>query len=99
MTMKTKNIQRTTAGALLLGLALVAGCKAGKPGSLEGDVMKQIKQNVTIGGKDVKNPGAKEAAPSERNPGTQRSENAQPRRAAADDRRAVRRGARRGHGS
>jgi mono/diheme cytochrome c family protein len=59
MTMTKTYIQRTAASALLVGLALFAGCKAGKPGSIEGGVMKEIKQNVTIGGKDVKNPIAK----------------------------------------
>src|SRR4051812_20116153 len=47
--------------ALLLPLILLA-CKASTPGSIEGGVMKQIKQNVTIGGKDVKNPIAKSDA-------------------------------------
>jgi mono/diheme cytochrome c family protein len=40
-------------------LSLLAACKAGKPGSMESGVMQQIKQNVTIGGKDLKNPIAK----------------------------------------
>jgi mono/diheme cytochrome c family protein len=41
--------------SLLLPLVLLA-CKAGQPGSIEGGVIKEIKQNVTIGGKDWKNP-------------------------------------------
>jgi mono/diheme cytochrome c family protein len=40
-------------------LSFLTACKAGKPGSLQGGVMSEIKQNVTIGGKDVKNPVAK----------------------------------------
>src|SRR3954467_1153132 len=51
----------TRVAALLLPLILLA-CKASTPGSIEGGVMKQIKQNVTIGGKDVKNPIAKSDA-------------------------------------
>src|SRR3954465_14452858 len=51
----------TRLAALLLPLILLA-CKASTPGSLEGGVMKEIKQNVTIGGKDVKNPVAKSDA-------------------------------------
>src|SRR5436309_2673020 len=34
----------------------VAGCKVGKPGKVESTVMGEIKHNVTIGGKDWKNP-------------------------------------------
>jgi len=47
--------------ASLLALALLA-CKAGSPGSIESGVMKELKQNVTIGGKDWKNPVAKSDA-------------------------------------
>jgi mono/diheme cytochrome c family protein len=47
--------------SLLLPIILLA-CKAGTPGSIEGGVMKEIKQNVTIGGKDWKNPVAKSDA-------------------------------------
>src|SRR5436190_7094535 len=43
-------------------LSLLAACKASKPGSIEGGVMKEIKQNVTIGGKDWKNPVTKSDA-------------------------------------
>ncbi len=46
----------------LTGLAacslLLAGCKAGKPNGLESSVVNGIKHNVTIGGKDWKNPVA-----------------------------------------
>jgi mono/diheme cytochrome c family protein len=40
---------------LIFVLAL-AGCKAGKPGGLERSVITGIKHEVTIGGKDLKNP-------------------------------------------
>ena len=33
-----------------------AGCKAGKPGKIETKVMDGIKRNITVGGKDWKNP-------------------------------------------
>jgi mono/diheme cytochrome c family protein len=39
-------------------LLLLAGCKASEPGKVESSVMKTVKQNVTIGGKDWKNPVA-----------------------------------------
>ena len=41
--------------ALICALTM-AGCKASQPGKLETSVMSDIKRNVTIGGKDVKNP-------------------------------------------
>lgn len=50
-----------TLASLLLPLILLA-CKAGQPGGIEGGVIKEIKQNVTIGGKDWKNPVAKSDA-------------------------------------
>ncbi len=37
-------------------LALLAGCKASKPGGVESKVANTIKHDVTIGGKDWKNP-------------------------------------------
>src|SRR5262245_34765145 len=40
---------------LVLVLAL-AGCKAGEPGKVEKSVVKEIKHQMTIGGKDWKNP-------------------------------------------
>ena len=49
-------LKRSAVFASLLALALLAACRAGKPSSLEGGMMSQIKQNVTIGGKDWKNP-------------------------------------------
>lgn len=42
-----------------LGLiAAVAGCKAGEPGRMEKSVVTEIKHEMTIGGKDDKNPVA-----------------------------------------
>jgi mono/diheme cytochrome c family protein len=45
-----------------LSLALLAflltGCKASEPGAMQTSVMKTVKQKVTIGGKDWKNPVA-----------------------------------------
>ncbi|MBI2677150.1 MAG: cytochrome c [Candidatus Koribacter versatilis] len=58
-------MQRSAVFTALFSLAilsLLAACKAGTPGSLQGGVMKEIKQNVTIGGRDVKNPIPKSAA-------------------------------------
>ena len=40
--------------ALIVGL--LAGCKASGPGSFESAVAKEVKQKITIGGKDWKNP-------------------------------------------
>jgi len=44
-----------TAGALMAAL-LFAGCKVSKPGSMETKVMNGLKHDVTIGGKNDKNP-------------------------------------------
>ena len=41
-----------------LGLFLLAGCKASEPGKVESSVMTTVKQKVTVGGKDWKNPVA-----------------------------------------
>lgn len=41
---------------LLFLAAIFAGCKASEPGNMETSVMKTVKQKVTIGYKDVKNP-------------------------------------------
>ena len=40
----------------LLALGALVACSAGKPGEIQSGVMNEIKQNVTIGGKDWKNP-------------------------------------------
>jgi len=42
-------------GTVMVTLSL-AGCKAGKPGSFEGALVKRVKQNITVGGKDRVNP-------------------------------------------
>jgi mono/diheme cytochrome c family protein len=48
---------RAIRGVLLLLLSgLLAGCKVSQPGSLETTVMAGVKRNVTIGGKNDKNP-------------------------------------------
>jgi mono/diheme cytochrome c family protein len=48
--------------SLLALLSFLVACKAGSPGSLQSGVMSEIKQNVTIGGKDWKNPVPKSDA-------------------------------------
>jgi mono/diheme cytochrome c family protein len=55
-------MKRLAALISLFVLTLLLACKAGKPGSMESGVMQSLKQNVTIGGKDVKNPIAKSDA-------------------------------------
>jgi len=37
-------------------MVAIVGCKASAPGTLESTVAKQVKQKMTVGGKDVKNP-------------------------------------------
>jgi len=44
------------AAVAFITVITVAGCKVGKPGKVESTVMGEIKHNVTIGGKDWKNP-------------------------------------------
>ncbi|HTK96357.1 MAG TPA: c-type cytochrome [Terriglobales bacterium] len=51
-------MKRSLAVASLLALAGLAACKAGTPGGIESGVMNEIKQKVTIGGKELKNPVA-----------------------------------------
>ena len=46
------------AAAALMIVSIATGCKVGKPGKVESTVMGEIKRNVTIGGKDWKNPVA-----------------------------------------
>lgn len=41
---------------LLCSLFLLSGCKVSEPGKMETSVMTTMKQQVTIGGKDTKNP-------------------------------------------
>jgi len=40
----------------LLCILTLSGCKPGKPGKMETSVVDSIKRNVTVGGKDWKNP-------------------------------------------
>lgn len=40
----------------LAAFAAITGCKASGPGNIESAVARQVKQNITIGGKDWKNP-------------------------------------------
>ncbi len=47
---------RSLLSYLSLALLLLAGCKAGQPGDFESKVVQTVKQQVTIGGKDDKNP-------------------------------------------
>jgi S-disulfanyl-L-cysteine oxidoreductase SoxD len=42
--------------AALICIAALAGCKAGEPGKVEKSVVTEIKHEVTIGGKNDKNP-------------------------------------------
>src|SRR5215471_12275831 len=46
---------KTPISALIFVLSL-AGCKAGAPSNAEKSVMKEIKHEMTVGGKDVANP-------------------------------------------
>jgi mono/diheme cytochrome c family protein len=46
-----------SAGFVLLVLLALAGCKAGNgPGKFESAVAKEVKQKITVGGRDWKNP-------------------------------------------
>jgi mono/diheme cytochrome c family protein len=47
----------TIISALLLA-AFVAGCKASEPGKMEKSVANEVKHEITVGGKDDKNPVA-----------------------------------------
>ena len=47
---------KTVYAAAFIAVIAMAGCKVGKPGKVESTVMGEIKRNVTIGGKDWKNP-------------------------------------------
>jgi len=40
----------------LVVVATLSACKVSQPGSLESGVMKEVKKNITIGGKDDQNP-------------------------------------------
>ena len=41
---------------IIVLVALFNACKVSQPGSVESGVMKEVKKNITIGGKDDKNP-------------------------------------------
>ncbi|MBZ5645990.1 MAG: cytochrome c [Acidobacteriia bacterium] len=49
-------MKRFLAAISLAVMTSIAGCKASGPGNFESAVAKQVKQNITIGGKDWKNP-------------------------------------------
>jgi len=49
---------KITLVALVLVSISMCGCKASKPGKVEGSVIAGIKRNITVGGKDWKNPVA-----------------------------------------
>ena len=51
-------MKRGVAFFALIYLAVLAGCKANEPGKMEKSVMKEVKHEMTIGGKDDKNPVA-----------------------------------------
>jgi mono/diheme cytochrome c family protein len=37
-------------------LVLCSGCRVSKPGAVEGEMAKEVKHNITVGGKDLQNP-------------------------------------------
>jgi mono/diheme cytochrome c family protein len=47
---------RTTLCYAGIALALLSGCKAGKPGGLQTPSIDWVKHHVTVGDKDIKNP-------------------------------------------
>jgi mono/diheme cytochrome c family protein len=55
-------MKRLLALGSLLAFGALAACSAGKPGEMQNGVMTEIKQNVTIGGKDWTNPVPKSDA-------------------------------------
>jgi len=48
-----KRLVLVTSGLMVLA---IAGCKASGPGNFESAVAKEVKQKITVGGKDWKNP-------------------------------------------
>lgn len=46
----------------LLGLLTLMSCKASGPGRIESSIAKEVKQKITVGGKDWKNPTPDNAA-------------------------------------
>ncbi len=55
-------MKRFLAVVSLVAMAWLAGCKASGPGNIETAVATQVKQKLTIGGKDWKNPTPDTAA-------------------------------------
>ncbi len=49
-------MKRTLVVIFLAALSTLAGCKASGPGNIESAVAREVKQKITIGGKDWKNP-------------------------------------------
>jgi mono/diheme cytochrome c family protein len=41
---------------LLCAALLISGCRVSKPGAVEGEMAREVKHKITIGGKDVRNP-------------------------------------------
>jgi mono/diheme cytochrome c family protein len=52
----TEHMKVSIFAILSLTVFTIAGCKASAPGTLESTVAKELKQKVTVGGKDLKNP-------------------------------------------
>jgi mono/diheme cytochrome c family protein len=53
---EAKEMKVPHAPAALAIVLMIAGCKAGTPSKVEDKVASEVKHEVTIGGKDVKNP-------------------------------------------
>jgi len=49
---------KKSAVLIALLVLMLAGCKVSNPGKIESKMMKEVKQSLTIGDKDVKNPVA-----------------------------------------
>ena len=41
---------------LVSALLLSSGCRVSKPGAMEGEMAKEVKHKITVGGKNVPNP-------------------------------------------
>jgi mono/diheme cytochrome c family protein len=52
---EVRAMNRHVFGIAVIGVSLTA-CKVSQPGNVESSVAREIKQRVTVGGKDVKNP-------------------------------------------
>jgi mono/diheme cytochrome c family protein len=53
---KVEQMKTTLIIVVSIAAVAISGCKASAPSSLESSVAKQVKQKMTIGGKDNKNP-------------------------------------------